>query len=325
MEQNNEATGKKKTAIETPVESVLNSTIVSKSKWKVFVEDPQRRSYSYYLPFPPSHPIPFGINEDTKSQQNEQVHNLWFVEEQLDSWFDKLHPNSLGVNNTGAWTDAHYQGELLLRKTAWCVYDQKCTCEYGYSDTWQPQVTCPNMKNVLREITSVVENILGLEFNCVNLNYYSRGSGVGFHADDEFLFDGLERDTLIVSLSLCSKPPPLITTTEQDKEQENASNLSCLNDHSSYGARKFQVRFKEKGQDDSKIADVILKHGDLMTMEGMFQKHYEHSVWPGDSKNYTDHPLTQGERINLTWRTIVRHLDGSPECMGITCPLSSAP
>lgn len=42
-------------------------------------------------------------------------------------------------------------------------------------------------------MTRAVEALCGLnegELNSVNLNYYPRGGGVGFHADDEFLFDG---------------------------------------------------------------------------------------------------------------------------------------
>ena len=67
--------------------------------------------------------------------------------------------------------------------------------------------------------------------------------------------------------------------------------------------------------------EVELHHGDLMTMEGLHQLFYLHSVWPGDSLEHGDDPLTQGERINLTWRTIVRHLDGSDECKGMSCAL----
>lgn len=57
-------------------------------------------------------------------------------------------------------------------------------------------------------------------------------------------------------------------------------------------------------------------------MEGYFQKFYLHSVWPGDSKDYSDSKYCQGERINLTWRTIVKHLDGSEACRGRSCPLA---
>ena len=63
------------------------------------------------------------------------------------------------------------------------------------------------MEDVLRAITSRVEEVCGLEcgsLNSVNCNYYPVGVGIGFHSDDEYLFDGLNRDCLIVSLSLGS-------------------------------------------------------------------------------------------------------------------------
>lgn len=172
------------------------------------------------------------------------------------------------------------------------------------------------MMHVLQEITSAVSAIVGLddsELNSVNLNYYPRGGGVAFHADDEFLFDGLNCETRIVSLSLCSTAPA----------GDVADNIDKDNNTNNFGARKFQVKQKGKKYESSQVSEIILRHGDLMTMEGMFQKHYLHSVWPGDSKKYVDHELCRGERINLTWRTIVRHLDGSPECRGLMCPLSS--
>ena len=62
-------------------------------------------------------------------------------------------------------------------------------------------------------------------------------------------------------------------------------------------------------------------------MEEVFQKYYLDSVWPGDSKKRAadndDADLCQGERINLIWRTIVCHLDGSNDCRGLVCPLCS--
>mmetsp|Transcript_46576 Transcript_46576/g.113454 ORF Transcript_46576/g.113454 Transcript_46576/m.113454 type:complete len:85 (+) Transcript_46576:642-896(+) len=80
-----------------------------------------------------------------------------------------------------------------------------------------------------------------------------------------------------------------------------------------------------------------------MTMEGMFQKYFYHAAWPGDSKQFCvdedradkddgdygvdqhrhcRQPYTEGERISLTWRLIVQHLDGSEdECRGKTCRL----
>jgi len=118
----------------------------------------------------------------------------------------------LGVFQSSSSTRAHRtpdQGEMLLRKTAWAVFDDKCTCEYGYSDTWQPLITDPKMKQVLREITHAVVQVCGgvvgglLEdddsrytfdddlVNSVNLNFYPRGGGVGFHAGASLYLSGV--------------------------------------------------------------------------------------------------------------------------------------
>ena len=151
-------------------------------------------------------------------------------------------------------------------------------------------------------------------FNSINLNYYPTGGGVGYHADDEFLFDGLNRSIRIVSLSLCAR--------NHD-----------FGGHD--GERLFQVKRKRgnvetagngdvRYEEENTIFEITLRHGDIITMEGMFQKFYLHSVWPGDDIEnvHTEDDRCQGERINLTWRTIVRHLDGSDECRGLMCPMS---
>ena len=85
-----------------------------------------------------------------------------------------------------------------------------------------------------------------------------------FHADVEFLFDGLNRETRIVSLSLCS--PAIATATRDD------------NDTNNFGARIFQLKRKGKKYESSQVGEIILQHGDLMTMEEVFQKHYLHLV-----------------------------------------------
>lgn len=166
-------------------------------------------------------------------------------------------------------------------------------------------MTCKDFSRIVNEITEVIRHVTGCHtINSCNLNYYPQGGGVGFHADDEFLFDGLQRPTCIISLSLCWGG----------------------------GARKFLVKQKQCSEEQAQdfdspgmvVHEYVLKHGDIMTMEGMFQKHYFHAVWPGDSQDHTDDPYTQGERINLTWRTIVQHLDGSAECRGKVCPLSQS-
>ena len=65
------------------------------------------------------------------------------------------------------------------------------------------------MRETLCQITRCVEAACGLQgcsaaqggLNSVNLNYYPSGGGVGFHADDEFLFDGLRQHTVPPLLS----------------------------------------------------------------------------------------------------------------------------
>lgn len=92
---------------------------------------------------------------------------------------------------------------------------------------------------------------------------------MGFHADDEFLFDGLNQDVTIVSLSLCEG-----------------------------GHRRFLVTEKQK-PDFSNSRQLDLGHGDIMTMEGLCQLFYLHAVWPGDRYVRLSHLLAPLERTRL--------------------------
>jgi hypothetical protein len=132
--------------------------------WKPFVEDEDTQSYSYYL-----------------EADNNRASPV-FTPEQLDRWFRELHPSSYcssadAEDADASWTEASYQGERLLRQTAWCVFADGCTCEYGYSDTWQSLIQSTKMKSLLNEITKVVSKIVGggILLNSCNLNYYPRG------------------------------------------------------------------------------------------------------------------------------------------------------
>lgn len=283
--------------------------------WQPFVHDPERRSFSYVL----------------RKEDNPMISDRL-----LDRWFDQLHPSTRQCSmNKGGWTDAAYDGVELLRKTAWCTLEPECACHYAYADTHQAQVTDPQMISTIQEISEYVSALCGSEvrgdpsmdkknsarcFNCVNLNFYPTGAGIGFHADDEDLFDGLGRDATIVSLSLA--------------ERRGEEGL---------GARTFQVRLKrglraqddasgpdKEGQqrpteqDDGDIRSIQLRHGDLLTMEGLHQLFYLHSIWPGDCANLAvpsnecacESGFCVGERINLTWRSIVNHTAGCP----LACP-----
>merc|ERR1712137_1371549 len=98
--------------------------------------------------------------------------------------------------------------------------------------------------------------------NCCSLNRYSRDATCDWHADDDEMFQATVRNTPIISLSLGA-------------------------------SRDFELR---------KMGELItcckfeLKGGDLMTMEGMTQKHYQHFL-----------NVKPGPRVSLTWRWIVKH------------------
>eukprot|EP00913_Durusdinium_trenchii_P017397 g16355.t1 len=92
---------------------------------------------------------------------------------------------------------------------------------------------------------------------------------VGWHSDDESLFQGKLVDIRILSLSLGAR-------------------------------RKFELRANWPEEAEStQPKSVMLSDGDMMTMEGMTQKHFQHRV---PKEGHVD-----GPRINLTWRWTVRH------------------
>ncbi len=79
--------------------------------------------------------------------------------------------------------------------------------------------------------------------NCINCNQYHDGSeAVGWHADDEYLFDAVDKDATIISLSLS-------------------------------GTRRFQVQDCQ-----GTVRSINLSSGDLLAMHGRVQKHYWHRI-----------------------------------------------
>jgi alkylated DNA repair dioxygenase AlkB len=109
--------------------------------------------------------------------------------------------------------------------------------------------------------------------DCCNVNLYQDGGhAVGWHSDDEQLFQGKFKDIRILSLS--------------------------------FGVtRKFELRLNWPESGEQSIFKLRLNNGDLMTMEGMTQKHMQHRIPKEDC-------VTE-PRINLTWRWVLKH---SPRC-----------
>jgi alkylated DNA repair dioxygenase AlkB len=105
-----------------------------------------------------------------------------------------------------------------------------------------------------------------------NMNYYLDGTmSVGWHADDEVLFQGTVRDIMIISLSLGA-------------------------------SRRFDLRMKRPTIGEQTSLSIRLNDGDILTMEGRCQKYMEHRI-PCDKG-------IVGPRVNLTWRWIVKHTRG---------------
>jgi len=164
---------------------------------------------------------------------------------------------------------------VIPRKTAWMVA-QGCQCTYRYGGIEvQPQV----FPNWMLDIMSVYMSYCGLSDtsqwpDSCNVNLYENGSqSVGWHADDEALFQGLHQDIRILSLSLGQR-------------------------------RKFDLKANWPEDGERSHQRLLLGNGCLCTMEGMVQKHYQHRV-PKESEDL-------GPRINLTWRWILKHSKACP-------------
>lgn len=164
----------------------------------------------------------------------------------------------------------------LPRKTCFMVSNGcKCTYRYGGIEV-APQEFPPWMM----ELMQVTMPLCGLNEvrdwpNSCNLNLYDDGGmSVGWHADDERLFQGKFFDCCIISLSLGAR-------------------------------RKFELRLNWPEEGERLLWQVFLGDGDLLTMEGMTQKHFQHRVPREDN--------VSAPRINLTWRWVSRH--------GSRCPV----
>ena len=154
-------------------------------------------------------------------------------------------------------------------KTNWFV-KEPCLCAYKYS---RYNIAPVHFPPFLDELTKVVSHITGISgLNSVNVNLYdNHKNSLGWHTDDEPIFGSVYHPIDIVSLSLGS-------------------------------CRTFSIKHNTTGWQE----DVPLENGDILTMEGLFQKFHKHRIPEADNQSV-------GPRINLTWRVIKEHT--------IDCPL----
>lgn len=200
--------------------------------------------------------------------------NTWPAEG-LQQEFELLQSNT-------RWTKLRNKKEgIVTRSTAWYVLPG-CRCRYSYGDTVMEPMEKPEW------LAGIEERVLGEGCglspeerpNCVNMNLYEdQGQNVGWHSDDEGLFRGCERDCRIISAS--------------------------------WGvSRTFEVALKDKQHSSGRmsifpesIRSAAVMQGDLLSMEGLFQRHYSHQLAKGQPSSQKDERV----RVNLTWRYVVGH------------------
>jgi len=193
------------------------------------------------------------------------------------------------LDKTTPWHVLRRTDGPIRRSTCWHTWGG-CRCEYTYGEervaVASQELHVPVFDEAFRELTQTVFKLLRPDWtdamlpNSANLNLYGDGSQiVGWHADDESLFAGTTDDCVIVSLSLGATREFQLAPKLPDIEgtpQPNTEEMSW----------------------------VGLEDGDIVTMEGLFQKHYVHGV-PGNRE------VTE-PRINVTWRWVRDHKKHCP-------------
>merc|ERR1712048_366467 len=104
--------------------------------------------------------------------------------------------------------------------------------------------------------------------NCCYLFCHSANSDTPWQADDQSMFHGTTQGSSSISLILGAK-------------------------------RCFELRRKGVATDNDIACKLELSGGDICTMEGMTQAHYEHRITP-----------CKGMKINVVWRWLLTHERG---------------
>ncbi len=169
------------------------------------------------------------------------------------------------------WVTPVTKGRSWPRQAAWFTHSP-CRCAYRYSNqSFPPHEFPPWLEEIwqlLRPHVPPVES--GVCPNAANFNLYRLGShSVGWHADDEALFDAVDLEATIISLSLGA-------------------------------SRTFELKQRKAADDEAMRLD--LRTGDLAAMHGLVQRHYLHRIPKQRGKDAAN----EG-RINITFRWIRKH------------------
>ena len=180
--------------------------------WQLVLNDVERRSFLSYKP-------------------------STFIPGLLNKWYYQC------VNDL-PWLRPWVRGQLLNRKACWLTTGDAHR-PYVYGGMKWPSFNMPEWFMI---ITHIVCDECGVTLehlpNSCNANYYESGDdAVGWHADNEPLFQADKRDAMIISLSLGA-------------------------------TRTFSYRLGNTGR----VENLPLRDGDICTMEGLMQKYYHHAV-----------------------------------------------
>eukprot|EP01083_Nonionella_stella_P105720 304270_1 len=191
---------------------------------------------------------------------------------------------------------------------SWYV-ENGCECDYEYdANDPQPHHIMPSWMLNFRDAMCFALDIDDPP-NACNINWYRDGNaGIGRHADDEELFEGLHKKIQIISMSIGAEREFEIYETTLETAQEGDDNAPC-----------------------AFVKSILLKNMSYLTMEGLFQKHFKHAVPKYDKEDINSNMLRRmhmnekeeqqtieeliqnvGPRINLTWRWITKHNKDCP-------------
>lgn len=176
------------------------------------------------------------ILHDEKRRSFVSIRREAFTAQTLSEWWDLCKERI-------AWIRPRKEEFILPRSASWLT-KAGCVCCYEYGGTYWPPVT---MADWFLDITEAVCKVCGITErpNACNANFYGDGTQtVGWHCDNEPIFNSVARDALIISLSLGS-------------------------------SRWFELCPQD---DPENVVQLRLENGDLCTMEGLCQKHYRHRV-----------------------------------------------
>ncbi|ETO21136.1 oxidoreductase, 2OG-Fe(II) oxygenase family [Reticulomyxa filosa] len=208
---------------------------------------------------------------------------------------------------------------------AWYV-ESPCTCDYEYDvNDPQPYQHMPLWlklfrQHLLKTLHLPLESQLAP--NSCFINWYKNGNaGIDAHADDEILFEAEEYPCLIISFTLGA---------------ERLFQLWNLNENEPVNKRNRHTTLLR--------GDLCLRNMEYVTMQGMFQKYFKHSIPRYDKAALNEEAIQKvtqklrdenarlramdekvlrekvreevvqhvGPRINFTWRWVTHHLEGCP-------------